>query len=58
MEVGCNLEHTTERLNEGLRCPWKWGHIRLSAVLLSHTSKQSVITHQAVMLLLKHDKIC
>ena len=25
MEMGHNLEHTTERLNEGLRCPWKWG---------------------------------
>ena len=25
MEMGRNLEHTTERLTEGLRCPWKWG---------------------------------
>ena len=25
MEMGRNLEHTTERLSEGLRCPWKWG---------------------------------
>ena len=25
MEMGRNLEHTTERLNEGLRCTWKWG---------------------------------
>ena len=26
METRHNLEHTTERLTEGLRCPWKWGH--------------------------------
>ena len=26
METGHGLEHTTERLTEGLRCPWKWGH--------------------------------
>ena len=25
MKMGRNLEHTTERLTEGLRCPWKWG---------------------------------
>ena len=25
MEMGRNLEHTTERLTEGLRCPWKLG---------------------------------
>ena len=25
METGHDLEHTTERLTEGLRCPWKWG---------------------------------
>ena len=25
MEMGRNLEHITERLTEGLRCPWKWG---------------------------------
>ena len=29
MEMGRNFEHTTERLTEGLRCPWKWGHCRL-----------------------------
>ena len=26
METRHDLEHTTERLTEGLRCPWKWGH--------------------------------
>ena len=25
METRHDLEHTTERLTEGLRCPWKWG---------------------------------
>ena len=25
METRHGLEHTTERLTEGLRCPWKWG---------------------------------
>ena len=28
METRHDLEHTTERLTEGLRCPWKWGHWR------------------------------
>ena len=26
METRHDREHTTERLTEGLRCPWKWGH--------------------------------
>ena len=33
METRHDLEHTTERLTEGLRCPWKWGlcgHVKLS----------------------------
>ena len=25
METRHDREHTTERLTEGLRCPWKWG---------------------------------
>ena len=25
METRHDLEHTTERLTEGLRCSWKWG---------------------------------
>ena len=25
METRHDLEHTTERLTKGLRCPWKWG---------------------------------
>ena len=25
METRRDLEHTIERLTEGLRCPWKWG---------------------------------
>ena len=32
METRHDLEHTTERLTEGLRCPWKWGHYRLRSV--------------------------
>ena len=32
METRHDLEHTTERLTEGLRCPWKWGHIIVSEV--------------------------
>ena len=32
METRHDLEHITERLTEGLRCPWKWGH-RLAARL-------------------------
>ena len=27
METRHDLEHTTERLTEGLRCPWKWGPV-------------------------------
>ena len=35
VDYGCfdgqrKLDHTTERLTEGLRCPWKWGHYFLS----------------------------
>ena len=26
METRHDIEHTTERLTKGLRCPWKWGH--------------------------------
>ena len=30
METRHDLEHTTERLTEGLRCPWKWGQCAVS----------------------------
>ena len=35
METRHDLEHTTERLTEGLRCPWKWGHYLLLATPIS-----------------------
>ena len=29
METRHDIEHTTERLTKGLRCPWKWGHYQV-----------------------------
>ena len=41
METRHDLEHTTERLTEGLRCPWKWGQYLLCVSLsqFSHPSQ-------------------
>ena len=37
METRHDLEHTTERLTNGLRCPWKWGLYYVGQVGLANT---------------------
>ena len=44
METRHALEHTTERLTEGLRCPWKWGHCLMS--LLPKLGSPRLMTYQ------------